>query len=94
MLWKLECVRAEQCFEQGFKVVGDYCYEVCPIGTFENGNYCTGSFIGGSDYIHLIEFDEIFAINGKQLTFPFDDSISSLYNLKYPLEKFTMITKF
>ena len=57
---KLDCVRAETCIEKGFKIVGDYCYKVCPIGTFENGNYCTGSFPGGFDFIHLIEFEEIF----------------------------------
>ena len=58
-------MREETCFENGFKVVGDYCYDVCPVGTFENGNYCTGAFIGGTEFNHLIEFDEIFATDGK-----------------------------
>lgn len=66
-------------------MLGDYCYDVCPIGSFLDGDYCTSCFPSCSQFAHLIAFEEQFSSESKAINFPFDDPIFPIYNEIFPL---------
>ena len=84
-----DCISEVECIAREEKILGKFCYEICPVGTYKNSETtCAGCYPYCGYYLHLMEIPVYFTnapenAEQNQIMFPFEEGI--LANLTYPI---------